>query len=217
MEKPAELSKIVVSKTLELARLIFAFGNTNRITCYEDGVTPESDTDHTVMLGIVACAYAREYAPHLDRGKIAEYALVHDLVEAYAGDTATFRIMTEEDKRGKEEREAAALARIREEFDAVYPWIGETIEEYESLTTPEARYVKVVDKVLPKLTHILNNGAVSKRLGHTQESKSEFLTHQYNKIAESYGADQQEALAFLKALHRAMEEADLEWGKAETV
>jgi len=207
MEKP--VTPEVVQKTLELAKLIFLFGRTDRITCYEDGVTPESDTDHTVMLGIVACAYAREFAPHLDRGKIAEYALVHDLVEAYAGDTDTFKVMTDADKHEKEAREAAALARIRSEFDGVYPWIGETIDEYERLETPEARYVKVVDKVLPKLTHILNQGAVSDRLGHTAESKREFLAHQYDKIAGSYGADQQEALAFLKALHVAMEAADL--------
>lgn len=198
-----------VAKTLELAKLILLFSRIDRITCHEDGVTPESDTDHTVMLGIVACAYAREFAPHLDRGKIAEFALVHDLVEAYAGDTATFKVMTEDDKQEKEEREAAALLRIREEFDGVYPWVGETIAAYESLSEPEARYVKVVDKVLPKLTHILNRGAVSDRLGHTAESKKEFLDHQYGKIAASYGADQHEALAFLKALHVAMQEADL--------
>jgi len=89
----------------------------------------------------------------------------------------------------------------------VYPWIGRTIEEYESRASSEARFVKVVDKVLPKITHILNQGAVAERLGHTKESKDEFLNHQYDKIAQSYGSDQPEALALLSAFHQAMRDS----------
>lgn len=206
MEKP--ITPETVAKTIELGQLVLKFSRTDRVTCHEDGTTPESDTDHTVMLGIIACAFANEFAPELDRGRIAQFALIHDLVEVYAGDTSTFKVMSDEDAKGKEEREAEALVRIREEFDAIYPWLGETIESYEKLDTKEARFVKIVDKVLPKITHILNNGAVSNRLGHTPESKRAFLDHQYEKIGSTYGADQQQAMALLKCLHEAMKEAD---------
>lgn len=206
MEKP--ITPETVQKTIELGQLVLKFSRVDRVTCHEDGTTPESDTDHTVMLGIVACAFAKEFAPELDRGRIAEFALVHDLVETYAGDTSTFKVMSDDEARGKEEREAQALVRIRAEFDSVYPWLGETIEAYERLDTKEARFVKIVDKVLPKITHILNKGAVSDRLGHTRESKRAFLDHQYEKISGSYGSDQQEAMALLKCLHEAMKEAD---------
>lgn len=206
------LASEIVEKIIELGDLVLAFGRVDRLTRHPDGEMLESDTDHTVMLGIVACSYAAALAPELDRGKIAQFALIHDLVEVYAGDTATFHILTEDDKQGKEMRERAALDRIRSEYDGVFPWIGETLEEYESLGSAEARFVKVIDKVLPKITHILNKGAVSKALGHTNEYKGEFLAHQYEKIAESYGADQPEALRLLKAFHHAMMASDLAAG-----
>lgn len=81
---------------LELASLCLSFGAINRITCHQDGETLESDTTHTVMLGIVACQLAEEFYPTLDRGIIAQLALIHDLHEATAGDTQTLRISAEE-------------------------------------------------------------------------------------------------------------------------
>lgn len=197
------ITDTVVQKTIELGKLILSFGLVNRVTTHEDGNTLETDTTHTVMLGITACAFAREFVPNLDLGKVAQFALVHDLVEVYAGDTNTFgKVAYDADK---EEREAKALAQIRSQFDSTYPWLGETIEEYESLKSPEARYIKVFDKILPKITHILNNGAVIGRLGQTKESASEFIHAQTKKILQSYGADQPEAVFLLREIHTVFE------------
>lgn len=87
MEQPTERTADV---TLNLGRLALLFGRVNRITKHDDGMTLESDTDHTIMLSLLACAFASKYMPDLDIGRVAQFALVHDLVEAYAGDTATF-------------------------------------------------------------------------------------------------------------------------------
>jgi putative hydrolase of HD superfamily len=113
------------------------------------------------MLGMLACALRDACAPELDRGKLAQYALVHDFVEVYAGDTVTLGMI---DKREKEEKEQAALERIKKEYDEVFPWIGEMIERYESQEDPEARFIKVLDKVLPGLTHMHNLGTVLEEL-----------------------------------------------------
>lgn len=199
MQKP-ELTAEAVQAIIDLGKLSLAFGRVNRITCHPDGVTPESDTDHTVMLGIVACAFAERFAPELDRGRIAEFALVHDFVEVYAGDTPTARIQSDADQTNKEEREAEALSRIRAEFDAELPWIGETITAYEQRDTPEARFVKVVDKALPKITNILNGGVTFKAAGHCKESGTSFLIHQREKLSATYGKDQSQAMALLTAL-----------------
>lgn len=193
-----KLPETIAADALSLAKLLLQFGHTNRITYHEDGITPESDTDHTVMLGVMACAFAARYAPHLDGGKITQYSLVHDLVEVYAGDVATFKVMSEQDVQAKEEAEARALERIKKEFDASFPWIAETIEAYESLTTPEARFVKVFDKTLPKLTHVLNDGVVMRELGHTKDSNRVFLDAQLAKLEATYGADQEAAMEFLR-------------------
>ena len=203
MQKP-ELTAEAVQAIIDLGKLALAFGRVNRITCHPDGVTPESDTDHTVMLGLVACAFAERFAPELDRGKIAQFALVHDFVEVYAGDTPTARILSDADHTSKEEREAEALARIRAEFDAELPWIGETIDAYERRDTPEARFIKVVDKAMPKITNALNKGATFLKQGHDATSASEFLKHQQEKMAKGYGSDQASAMALLEILGEEM-------------
>ncbi len=140
---------------IEAGKLVLRFGRVDRATYHEDGIRKETDTDHTVMLGVIACAFASRFLPHLDIGKVAQFALVHDLVEAYAGDTLTFGI-SDEGRAEKERREIEALKRIRREFSASLTWIPEMIARYESLDTPEARYIKMLDKAMPKITHVLN-------------------------------------------------------------
>ncbi|HWH16511.1 MAG TPA: HD domain-containing protein [Candidatus Paceibacterota bacterium] len=190
---------------IDLGELALAFGRTNRITRHPDGVTLESDTDHTVMLGLAACAFASRFAPHLDVGRVAQFALVHDLVEVYAGDTVTsHKSFTAADHKDKEEREAAALARISDEFGASLPWLPDTIAAYERLDTPESRFVKVVDKAMPKIANILNKGVTFKPQGHDRESAEEFLSRQQEKLRASYGADQPEAMALLEVLGEEM-------------
>lgn len=179
----------------DLGALAFKFAGTNRVTLWPNGTTPESDTDHTVMLGLIACAVASKYAPTLNVGLIAQYAFVHDLVEAYAGDTNTFGGLSEEKMRDKEEREAAALKRIQDEFGESLPWIPDMIREYESLNTPEARFIKVLDKCMPKVTRLLNH--------HTHTTKAEFDAFcelQIEKMRTTYGADQDVALALYELL-----------------
>ncbi len=51
----ADDMKALADSMVGLARLSLTFGQDNRITYHPDGKTPESDTDHTVMLGIIAC------------------------------------------------------------------------------------------------------------------------------------------------------------------
>lgn len=169
---------------IDLGRLSLAFGRVDRITYHPDGATPESDTDHTVMLGLVACALVPHVRADLDVGLVAQYALVHDLVEVYAGDTATLRMLSEEAKAGKAHREHAAYLRIADEFKAL-PWLAERIADYEERRTPEARYVKALDKLLPKITHLLNNVATIREEGMT-----------FVELEARYVAQEQEILAY---------------------
>lgn len=57
------ITEEMIKKTLALGKLIYAFARIERAVIHEDGVTHESDTDHTVMLGIVACAFADVVRP----------------------------------------------------------------------------------------------------------------------------------------------------------
>ena len=184
---------------IDIGKMILTFAQVNRVTLHEDGVTPESDTDHTVMVAICACALASKLYPHLDIGKVSQFAIIHDLVEVYAGDTNTFNI-SDEGRKEKEKREAHAYERIKTEFDTVYPWIAHTIEEYESLRSDEAQFVKMVDKVMTKLTHRINQGAYLQREETTQEEATRHYTSQTAIIEEKYGKKFPEVVIILKKL-----------------
>lgn len=201
-------------KVIELAQLCLQFGRVCRATTHEDGQRPETDTDHTVMLSVIACAFAAQYEPTLDIGKIAQFALVHDLVEAYAGDTNTLlsRTGSAEDS-SKVIREAEAHKRIGKNFNSVFPWLSQTIEQYERLDSREARFVKTLDKVMPKITHILNQGAMLARYHVDSRNIDAINGAQVQKMLTSYATDQQAVMALYADIHaelkRVLEVVDL--------
>lgn len=188
----------------EVGKLVLAFARVNRATFFEDGIRRESDTDHTVMLSICACALAENlYKGRLDIGKVAQFAIIHDLVEAYADDTNTFGI-TEEVKALKEKREHEAFLKIEGQFKTSFPWIPETIKEYESLATPEARFVKTVDKCMSKVTHLLNNGQYFKNAGFSEADMKKNYLVMADKVASSYGKEFPE---IMEIMYNLIEEA----------
>jgi 5'-deoxynucleotidase YfbR-like HD superfamily hydrolase len=173
----------LTDRMVDMARLAMRFGMIDRTACYHPDNGPrESDSDHTVMLGWIACALARRLAPDLDIGLVAQLALAHDAVEAYAGDTPTLRI-SDAERASKAEREHAAWLLLREEFGYDLPWLPDTIAGYEGKTTPEARFVWAVDKSLPKLVHLLDSLRGLREFGMAREELMDFFTRQRESIA----------------------------------
>jgi len=173
---------------VDLGRMSLAFGLVDRITFHQDGRTPESDTDHTVMLGLVACGVAARHFPDLDVGLVAQYALVHDLVEVYAGDTPTLRMPSADAKAAKAQREQAAYERILKEFADRLSWVPILIASYESRLTPESRFVKALDKLLPKITHLLNGAVTIRNEGVSVAELTERYELQIGEM-RTYAAD----------------------------
>lgn len=188
---------------LEIGKLILAFSRVNRVTYHDDGVTPESDSDHTVMLSVAACALASKLYPTLDIGLIAQFAIVHDIVEAYALDTDAFMI-TDEGRKIKEEKEHQAFLRIQAQFKEIYPWLPDMIEKYEKLDTKEARFVKTVDKLMPKITFVLDGGASFKIRNIDEATMWSDYERRTKLVAEGYGKEFPEVL---QLTHELMEEA----------
>lgn len=107
----------------------------------------ENDAEHSFLLATLGCAIAQQMASHLDLGKVSQYALVHDLVEAYAGDTTIWA--SAEEHASKVEREEKALRYIEECFGERFPWIDQTIKKYELFDEPESCFVYALDKIIP--------------------------------------------------------------------
>lgn len=187
------------ASVVHLGKLALDFGQVNRMTFHPDGETPESDTTHTVMLGLLACAIAERWFPGLDRGRIAQFALVHDLVEVYAGDTPTLRMQSADAKAEKKHREQAAQDRIYAELHEQLPWVPALIGAYENLDTPEARFVKMLDKLLPKITHLLNGAVTVRREGMTRAELVERYEQQGRDL-DRYAAEFPEIEELRRAL-----------------
>lgn len=117
----------------------------------------ENDAEHSWGLALLACALAPQIDPKLDVGIICQFAVVHDLVEVYAGDTPNFA--PEEEKAQKDERERLALQKLKTNFQAV-PWVTSTIEQYEHQDTPEAHFVRSLDKTLSLLQEFASEGQI---------------------------------------------------------
>ncbi len=122
----------------------------------------ENVSEHSHMLSKVAYALACDMYPKLDRGLIVLYASLHDDVEAYVGDTPTHSI-TSEGRINKKQREERGLNQLVEEWTHIVPEYAVHASIYEAQDTPEARFVRVVDKIMTLLVHIPNNGVQLKQ------------------------------------------------------
>lgn len=115
----------------------------------------ESDAEHSWQLAIVAWYIIQKENLSLDLHKVLQFALVHDLVEVYAGDTYIYG--TEEQKNSKHERESIATKKIKEEFPD-FPTMSSLIEEYERRDCDECKFVYALDKLLPVIYLYIDNG-----------------------------------------------------------
>jgi putative hydrolases of HD superfamily len=173
----------------DLARLAMDFGKINRFAVrHADRQTPESDSDHTVMLAWVAPALAARCCPDLDVGLVCQFAVVHDAVEVLAGDTQTLRI-TSEERKAKAEREALAARQLDSGFGGtVLPWFPDMIYRYEAQEDPEARFVKAMDKLVVKMVHLIDGCSGIRGEGVTAIEFGEMVETQRASLA-SYASD----------------------------
>lgn len=157
---------------LPLAKTVLDFGHVLRITRDAQG-RRESDTTHSFMLALVCYDLARKEndvllgcttGKPLDLEKVLIFALLHDFPEVHAGDTPTLRELDAASQLEKDVREEEARKQLRAELPD-FSWLLEAMEEYELQQCREARLVKAADKLLPRLTHLCNDGLVLKEQG----------------------------------------------------
>lgn len=161
----AEVTKEVHNWTpneiaIELGRVSERFARVYRGPRYADN-KPESDVEHSFMLGMIAPELAHLYFPDLNPYLVGEYSRIHDLVEVKTGDVITFKL-TEEELAAKEAAEQNALEELLEELP---PYTASLLREYEKQEAPEARFVRAVDKLMPFVVDIIGQGS---RLVHEE-------------------------------------------------
>jgi putative hydrolase of HD superfamily len=134
-----------------------------RKTSIYGGARPENSAEHSWHLALATLVF-QKFAPEgTDINKAMKMALLHDLVEIDAGDVFIYGDLSQQ-----YEKELAALERLAgllpepltTEFKAL--WI-----EFEDAASPEARFVKALDRFLPMYSNLLNQGKTWKENGVT--------------------------------------------------
>lgn len=140
---------------LNLANVSIDLSNVKRLPRY-DRESHENDAEHSFMLGLIAQEVAALHFPELDMGLVVGFSLVHDLPELITGDTVTFKISQKElDKKYRKDHEATNLL-----CKKLPPYTAKLLCEYEKQQIPEARFVRLLDKLMAPLVDILGEGSM---------------------------------------------------------
>jgi putative hydrolase of HD superfamily len=145
-----------LQKLLSFVKLTQDFRDVHRQIIFKKSNSKENDVEHSFQLAIVAWYLVDSHKFDLDTNLIVKYALVHDLVEVYAGDTP----MNSKDDvyvAGKMEREKEAEKRIAKEFSE-FDEMVDCIHAYENKVDKESKFVYALDKLLPVLSIYLDEG-----------------------------------------------------------
>lgn len=157
----------MLEKLLGFAKMLNVLQAVERVIRVKDQDRWENDMEHSYHLAMLAWYIIDSQKLSLDREKVFCYALAHDLVEVYAGDTYLYS----EDKgflASKPERERLAAERLMTEFPEV-PEMHVAIRGYVEKNDPESRFVYALDKIEPLVKLYLDGGRTWKEKGVTLE------------------------------------------------
>lgn len=141
--------RVPVSNLQKFARLMIDFGKVDRVYYYPGTDRKENDQEHSYFLAMMAWYLVESNGLSLDRGKVLTYALAHDVVEVFAGDTYVYST-DQEHLESKVDRESKAAERLKDEVPEFSP-MHDAIEGYVKREDPESRFVYALDKILPLL------------------------------------------------------------------
>lgn len=154
-----------LDRLLSFAKIINELQTVERVIRIKGGGRWENDVEHSYSLAMLAWYILDTERLPLDRDRVFRYALAHDLVEVYAGDTYLYS----EDKAfldSKPERERLAAERLQEEFPEI-PEMHAAISGYVTKEDAESRFVYALDKIEPILKIYLAGGETWQEKGVT--------------------------------------------------
>lgn len=164
-------------RTAKFVRLLQAFQSVERVAHVPDFSRSENDAEHSYALTMLCWYLLDTLHLKLDKKKVLEYALVHDFVEVYAGDSYIF---DPEARKSKLEREEKARIRLKEEFPE-FEDLHTNIAAYEEHADPEAVFVNEVDKLIPLVINYVQSGYSWKQM---RVQPGELFENKRNKITK---------------------------------
>lgn len=180
---------------LKFIQLTHRFQQTKRSLDATGEERRENDAEHCYQLALLSWYIISHHKLDLNIEKVFQYALAHDLVEAYAGDTDAF---DEKMVALKYKKEEEALVQLRSDFPD-FTDLHEAIHNYELREDPESRFVYALDKILPMANTYFDHGKYWKAKGVTFErlmenkvpkvAKDKTIEELFNKLVEKLEED----------------------------
>lgn len=156
MEKFAFITNEKIRNQIKFIMVIDEMKNIFRRNLLIDGSRRENDAEHSWHLAMMAVILEEYSEKKVDIERVIKIALVHDLIEVYAGDTFAYDAKGNEDKY---EREVAAAEKL---FGILGGEQGAEIralwDEFEEMETPESRYANAIDRLQPLILNYMTNG-----------------------------------------------------------
>jgi len=149
-----ETTSAVAERILSVAALAQQLKCTLRHSWLSNG-RQESVAEHTWRMSLIALLVAPHLKVKVDITTLLKIVIVHDLVEAIAGDVPVFEVIaTPESQTLKRERETEAMQQIvtmLPEINAAE--IQSLWHDFESSTSNEARVAQAIDKLEAQIQH----------------------------------------------------------------
>jgi putative hydrolase of HD superfamily len=145
----------------------------------------ERVAEHSWFVAVAALLFSDDAGRTIDLGRAVTLAVAHDVVEKFVGDTFAFSDATT----GQVEREHAAMAELRRRTGS--PGINRIIDawqEYEDQKSPEARFVKGLDALLPILQNYNNLKHSSWSRHHVEADKVVARLNNHGDVGEIWRA-----------------------------
>ena len=153
------MKKNNIKKLFDLLRITEKLKRTKRWLNTKTMRRKESTADHSWNLAFFTMVASSELELDIDVNRSIKIALVHDLVEAIAGDTDASLIFL--GKKTREEKQKAEINAMEKISEIAPPKTARVIQnlwqEYEDAITPEAKFVKALDKI-EGINHMLCKG-----------------------------------------------------------
>ncbi len=145
-----------------------------RRTLLVDRSRRETDAEHSWHFALMALLLAEYAGPDVKPDRVIRMALVHDLVEIYAGDTFAYDGDGKKTQHAREQQAADRLfSRLPADQDSQLRALW---EEFDAMETPDARFAAAIDRLQPFLNNCLTEGHTWKEGDVTSDQVRERLS-----------------------------------------
>lgn len=143
----------------------------------------ENSAEHSWQVSLLALVLAKFANEKIDIERVIKMLLVHEFGEIDADDTFFFDSAGRADAKEKEAEGVKRVLALLPEETASQFW--ELWNEFENSDTPEAKYARGIDRVMPMLQNIYNNRQSWDENGITKEqilSKTSYISEGSEEI-----------------------------------